>query len=125
MRKTRQKMIAALYLLLVLPYALEAEGQSKGMTWKFIATNAPTGTVKVGCAASCDAYKGDTPCNKALPLLCIRKAGSGFPLAMPPSIDNSSRYYQRTGGVIGTTDIVPPKTLAAANAVCAKTFGAD
>ena len=99
---------------------------AKGWHRKFIATNAPTGTVKVGCANSCDAFKGDTPCTAALPILCIKKSGAGFPLPLPSSVNDSDQYYRWTGGVIGTTaETVPPPTLAAVNAICAQAFGAD
>lgn len=119
--------VTALYLLCALALAMQADAQSgKGMTWKFIGTNSPTGTVKVGCAVSCNAYNGDTPCTTALPLLCIKKSGAGFPLPLPPSVDNSSQYYRWSGGIIGTTAAtVPPATLAAANALCVQTFGPD
>jgi len=123
----RKILIAAFYLSCALALAMQADAQTgKGMTWKMIGTNAPTGTIRVGCANSCDAYKGDTSCTTALPLLCIKKTGVGFPLPLPASVDNSSRYYRWTGGVIGTTaDTVPPSTLAAANALCVQTFGPD
>jgi hypothetical protein len=97
----------------------------KGMTWKLVASNVSTGTIAVGCAASCDAYQGDTECTTALPLLCIKKAGAGFPLPLPASVDNSNAYYRWSGGVVGTTKAaVPPATLAAANSLCIQEFGA-
>src|SRR6476661_6657032 len=61
----------------------------KGLTWKLVATNSTTGTISVGCWNGCDAYHGDTPCTTALPILCIKKTGPGFPLAVPASVDNS------------------------------------
>jgi hypothetical protein len=122
----RKISVAAFCLSCALAFALQAGAQTKGMTWKLLGTNAPTGTIKVGCANSCDAYKGDTPCTTALPLLCIKKSGAGFPLPLPPSVDNSNQYYRWTGGIIGTTaDTVPPSTLTAANTLCAQTFGPD
>jgi hypothetical protein len=98
----------------------------KGLTWMLRATNSPTGTVVVGCGTGgngCDAYHGDTPCTKALPILCIKKTGPGFPLQRPASV-NESQYYRWSGGVIGTTKpTVPPPTLAAADALCVAEFG--
>lgn len=122
----RKISVAVLCLLGALTLSVHAEAQSgKGMTWKMLGTNAPTGTIKVGCD-SCDGYKGDTACTTALPILCIKKTGAGFPLPLPPSVDNSNQYYRWSGGIIGTTAAtVPPPTLAAVNALCAQTFGAD
>jgi hypothetical protein len=123
MRKTSA---VALCLLFVLPCAVEADSlaNSKGLTWKLHGTNSPTGTIHVGCA-SCDAYQGDTPCGTALPLLCIKKSGAGFPLPPPASVNDTDRYNRWAGGVVGTTNaMVPPTTLAAADAECAKAFGA-
>lgn len=122
----REISFAVQCLLGVLALSVHADAQSgKGMTWKMIGTNTPTGTLKIGCANSCDAYKGDTACTTALPILCIKKSGAGFPLPPPPSVDNSSRYHRWTGGIVGTTAAtVLPATLTAANALCAQTFGA-
>lgn len=96
----------------------------KGLTWKWLATNSTTGTIDVGCYNGCDAYKGDTPCKTLLPILCIKKSGPGFPLPLPVGVINSDKYHKWSGGVVGTTPAtVPPPTLAAADAVCASTFG--
>jgi len=122
----RKISFTALYLLCALALAMQADAQSsKGMTWKMIGTNSPTGTIKVGCA-NCNAYQGDTPCTTALPLLCIRKTGPGFPLPLPATVVNSNQYYKWSFGVIGTTgDTVPPPTLALANSRCVQVFGAN
>jgi len=102
----------------------QASAAPKGLTWKLLATNSTTGTIDVGCATGCDAYHGDTACTKALPLLCIKKTGPGFPLALPASVDNSNQYHKWAGGVVGTTKAtVPPAKLSGANAVCVKEFG--
>ena len=117
----------ALCLLFMLPCAMEAQTPSKGMglTWKLVATNSPTGTISVGCANGCNAYQGDTPCTTALPLLCIKKTGTGFPLPRPASVSPANQYNQWSGGVVGTTSAtVPPTTLAGADALCVKEFGA-
>jgi hypothetical protein len=98
----------------------------KGLTWKLVSTNSPTGTVRVGCGAECDPYLGDVECTEALPLLCIKKAGTGFPLPRPTSVSNSSFYNRWSGGIIGTTSpTVPPKKLSEASALCVKEFGTD
>jgi hypothetical protein len=98
----------------------------KGMTWKFLGTNSPSGTIRVGCGNDCNAYQGDTACTAALPILCIRKAGAGFPLPLPTTVNNGSQYSRWSGGVIGTTGAVPPPaTLAGANGLCQQAFGPD
>ena len=53
-----------------------------GMTWGFISHDCKLEIDKVGCSGlpasplaggQCNAYKGDTPCQKSLPILCIKK----------------------------------------------------
>jgi hypothetical protein len=91
------------------------------LTWRQISKNPATGTILVGCGLECDSHNGDTACTEALPLLCIKRAGAGFPLPVPAGV---SRHLW-SGGVVGTTRAtVPPKTLAGATALCAKEFGA-
>jgi hypothetical protein len=112
-------------------YPLVVPSCGKGLTWRLISTNAPTGTIRVGCGTSssqneCNPTQGDTPWTTALPILCIRKTGTGFPLPTPVSVDNSNKYNKWAGGIVGTTSAtVPPATLSGANALCANEFGAD
>lgn len=114
----------AIAITLLMAQTANCAPPAKGMTWRFVATNTTTGTISVGCANGCDAYHGDTPCTTPLPMLCIRKDGPGFPLPLPVGVDNSNQYYRWSGGVVATTAaIVPPATLAAANAACATQFG--
>jgi hypothetical protein len=98
----------------------------KGLTWRLISTNSPTGTIRVGCGTNeCEPHHGDTECTETLPLLCIMKAGAGFPLPLPVSVQNNDRYNRWSGGIVGTTSaIVPPTTLSAANTLCVQQFGA-
>jgi hypothetical protein len=124
----RKMSATAICLLLAVPCAGEAGPVSSGngLTWKLLATNSPTGTIRVGCGIDCDPYDGDTPCTVSLPLLCIKKAGAGFPLALPASVDDTSIYSRWSGGVVGTTiATVPPTTLTEADELCAKAFGDD
>jgi hypothetical protein len=96
----------------------------RGLTWELLSTNPKTRTVDVGCRDSCDAYGGDTPCTTALPILCIKKTGKGFPLLVPTGVDNSNQYHRWAGGVVQTTrPVAPPGLLAVADAFCAKEFG--
>jgi hypothetical protein len=122
----RKNLIDPLVLIFVLPGLALAQSSGKGMTWKLLATNSTTGTIDVGCYNGCNAYQGDTPCGKALPILCIRKSGAGFPLPLPLDVNNSNQYHRWSGGIVGTTKpMVPPTSRAAANDVCAKEFGPD
>jgi len=115
--------LAAMFLSLVLPGAVLAGPHVSGMTWRLLGTNATTGTVDVGCA-DCNAYNGDTPCTTALPILCILKAGPGFPLALPANVDNSDIYHLWSGGIVATTTPTPaPAKRSGANARCVQEFG--
>lgn len=102
----------------------DCQPPQKGMTWRLISTNSPTGTIRVGCGNNeCDPRHGDTPCTSALPLLCIKKTGVGFPLPPPVTVINTDKYNKWSGGIVGTTSAtVPPATLALANALCAQQF---
>jgi hypothetical protein len=132
----RKISVAALCLAFLFPWTIKVEAQdsrpivsaqpgAKGLTWQLLATNSTTGTIDVGCGPNCNAYQGDTPCTTALPLLCIKKSGAGFPLPRPAGV-NSSQYHTWSGGIVGTTSpTVPPATLTAANALCSQAFGAD
>ncbi|HET9211735.1 MAG TPA: flagellar hook-length control protein [Thermoanaerobaculia bacterium] len=123
MKTTTLKLIAIITVLSAVPAWSQTP---KGLTWKLLGTNSTTGTVTVGCWSGCNAYSGDTSCTTSLPILCIKKSGTGFPLPVPASVNNSDIYNQWSGGVVGTTQpTVPPATLAAANALCANEFGPD
>lgn len=119
-----QSTFAVVCLLLALAGSVQGQTSAiqKGMTWQWVRDIAPSGVVQVGCSMKCDGYKGDTSCSTALPLLCIKKGG----LPKPASVNDSDKYYRWAGGIVATTaDIVPPSTLAAVNAICAKEFGPD
>lgn len=105
----------------------QTASSAKGLTWRLVKTNAPSGTVRVGCGNDeCDADNGDTPCTEALPILCIKKSGAGFPLPVPATVDNTDQYNKWSGGVIATTaPTQPPATLVQADALCAEQFGVD
>jgi hypothetical protein len=93
---------------------------AKGMTWRHTASNAQTGTITVGCD-NCDAYHGDTPCSQPLPVLCIYKPPTPFPL--PTGVNNSNQYYLWAGGVVATTQPHVGMNNTAATAYCQAQFG--
>lgn len=118
-----------------LAYSVCERPKRLGMTWT-TATNHPNpinGTAVVSChgtaptgigSKSCNAYQGDTACSTELPLLCIKKDASAFPL--PASVDNSNQYQRWASGLIGTTKpMAAPAALSAANSACVSEFGAD
>ncbi len=132
----RTSRFTAAVLLCSLALAATAAAKSPnslnmGLTWRQVLTNAPTGTIHVGCGHTngsneCNPISGDTPCSTVLPILCIRKTGPGFPLAAPRSIDNTNIYHQWSGGLVATTTpTAAPSTLADANTFCAKELGSD
>lgn len=112
-------------------YAANANCKVKGLTWDRASINSTTGTVDVGCHGNvggydCNPYQGDTSCNTALPILCIKKDTAAFPL--PTHVDNSNQYHKWASGVVGTT--VPVNlctanvdTIQAANKLCEAEFG--
>jgi hypothetical protein len=131
MRSSRS-VAATISLLFVIPCAAqsgapntESAAVKKGMTWQVDLPTNLTGTIDVGCnGPACDPHQGDTPCTEELPILCIRKQGTGFPLPKPASVSDTDQYHKWSGGVVGTTRAtVPPKTRTAANALCSKEFG--
>lgn len=92
----------------------------KGMTWRHVASNAQNGTITVGCDG-CDAYQGDTQCTQQLPVLCIDKPSTPFPL--PIGVINSNQFYLWSGGVVATTQPHVGMNSTAATAYCQAQFG--
>ena len=117
---------AAAAVLIALAIPQFAHAQTNGMTWSVLQTNPTDGTTRVGCKVGCDPYKGDTPCTTPLPLLCVKKSGTGFPLPPPAGFNNNDQYNKWVGGIIATTaSIAAPSTLALANNACSAAFGPD
>jgi hypothetical protein len=94
-----------------------------GMTWIHSASDAQTGAITVGCNG-CNPYNGDTACTQALPLLCIYKPATPFPL--PIGLSNLNPNYLWSGGVIATTQPVVGSSIlntADATSRCVAKFG--
>src|SRR5204862_93674 len=75
-------------------------------------------------SAPCDAYHGDTVCTERVPLLCIYKPATPFPV--PTGVNNGDQYNRWAGGVIATTLPVAGNTfatLADADKYCVVQFG--
>jgi hypothetical protein len=76
----------------------------------------------VGRDAHTDAYNGDMPCNRALPVACLLRDGQPVPPGITPTFDS--------GWTEGTVRLTPPvagsslTSRAAADALCASQFGA-
>jgi len=92
----------------------------RGLTWVLSETDSCKQT-RVVCN-DCDPYVGDTLCTESRPLLCIKQEGLSDCSAPLSSTDGWS------GGTVALTPFLVRGTeltsLAAANALCASTFGA-
>lgn len=102
----------------------------KAMTWQGY-SGLPTGAgVRVGCYNNCDAYNGDTPLEKKLPILCFIPGKSAVPVAYEAYAkaqrpNNWSFYMGWSGGQVGLTKPVKGTDLtsrAVANSLCNETF---
>ncbi|MEV4624960.1 S8 family peptidase [Micromonospora sp. NPDC049523] len=91
-----------------------------GMTWRVLEQRADN-VVRVGADELTNPYLGDTPASAALPLLCLLGTGAPVPAGIVPNqyAGWSSGSVQITAPVLGSQ----LTSLAAANAVCAATFG--
>ncbi len=96
----------------------------KGMTWGLDTHTPNLGTDRVACragGADCDPYRGDTSCNEALPILCLRTDGSPN-----PGVPAGSKWLGWAAGHLATTLPVQGSSLGsypAANAICRDHFG--
>ncbi|WP_295451380.1 CARDB domain-containing protein [uncultured Thiodictyon sp.] len=103
----------------------------KGMTWGSAHDNA-LGIDRIGCGTYCDAYKGETSCSVALPVLCLKVDGSPRPnYAVPtscPGVAMTCDYYN--GWAEGKTAATVPtagtslNSVTAGDALCQSQFGA-
>lgn len=107
-----------------LPWALgmSADGSCRGMTW--VTQYQFDGIVYVGSDRSTNPYRGDARCEESLPMLCILKIGGTAPRDyfqrnLYPSQDWAAATVGITAPVAGTS----LTSLAAANQLCAETFG--
>ncbi len=69
----------------------------RGMTWVLKKKDGDLSCVGIHDATN--AYRGDTPCTEALPILAIKRKK----LPKPESLVIESEYYQWSGGVIALT----------------------
>lgn len=91
----------------------------RGMTWAKVDHASAFGTDKFNCAG-CDPYVGDTLCDQARPVLCIRADGSPNP-GLPVNF-----YDGWIGGTVALSTPVRGDQLlgvAAANALCSAQLG--
>ncbi len=103
-------------------FTLNIQGSTttkRGLTWVQDPSDS-CGQTRVTCN-ECDPYQGDTSCTESRPLLCIKKDGSSN--CGPPS----DFYDGWTAGTVALTPFLVRGTeltsLAAANTICANTFG--
>lgn len=95
-------------------------GTRAGMTWARLAQDAALGVDLVGCGGVCDAYVGDTACDAARPVLCVRDDG-----APNPGV-STDFYHGWIGGPIALTAAAVGSSFdsrASADAFCAAEIG--
>jgi hypothetical protein len=98
----------------------EPSADCRGVTWVLHETR--DGLSHVGSDETTNAYAGDTSCDVELPVLCLHKSWLPAPEGMTFDF-----YNGWTGGDVALTAPVAGHTLTsrdAADALCARTFGA-
>jgi len=101
---------------------LTVQRPCRGMTWSVATKEWGRDVTLVGRDFHTDAYNGDTPCDRTLPVACLQPAG----LPVPPGITPTANSGW-TGGNMRLSAPVRGSSLtsrAAADAVCAGQFGA-
>lgn len=99
--------------------AAQLQCQKRGMTWLWKSRSVDVDTV--GSDSITDAYDGDTDCNVALPILCVRKSGQP-----KPAYVSTSYYNGWLGGHMALTrqHLGYDMTSAqAADSICASELG--
>lgn len=97
-----------------------AVARHPGMTW-VVRVQRAHGVVNVGADAQTNAYQGDTPARRYLPILCLRVDNSPIPKGVTPDFYN--------GWARGWVALTPPirgtklTSWKAANKICAANFG--
>ncbi len=112
-------------------------GEKLGLTWGKERHDDRFGIDLVGChgrpstelESSCNAYVGDTPCSRALPVLCVKKTGAPRPGYEVDSSDHSWVKESYRGWLEGELQLTPPvvgntlTSLDQANDLCSRQFG--
>ena len=119
-------------LLICLTFFQSANAKVKlGLTWKWSLRHNNINVDMIGCNG-CDAYKGDTPCTKSLPILCFSQSNFNrppyevYPIkggAMPAEF-----YHGWSGGMFLTTEPIVGKNIgskADADKICSDKFGTE
>ena len=122
--------------LIVVPPAF-SQGEKRGLTWGRVEHDPSRGIDLVGCDGTpkprggnaCNAYTGDTPCSRSLPILCIKKDGSPRPDYSVANRSHAEAKEYYAGWAQGSIRLTPPikgsdiEDLNHANSVCADNFG--
>lgn len=93
-----------------------------GLTWTRLERRIIPSLVRVGTDGTSNPYNGDTPATTSLPVLCLLVDGSAVPFGITPTFNAG---WSR--GRVQLTPAVPGSQLtsqAAADAICAASFGA-
>jgi ABC-type phosphate transport system substrate-binding protein len=91
-----------------------------GLTWTV--RSEANGEVHVGYDSVSNPYQGDTPASAVLPLLCLTQTGAGVPADITPDFyDGWTEGYLALSAPVSGTSLT---SRAAADAVCARQFGA-
>jgi hypothetical protein len=124
-RLARASAVAALGLVIATAHA----AGGNGYTWGKFRHDGTLGIDLVGNGEVGDPYAGDTSCQVALPLLCVKLDGSPRPNYAIDTIDQGlpkEGYRGWIGGHLGTTQPILGSTLTSrsyADHVCAATLG--
>lgn len=123
------------FLALVLTILNQNVSARLGLTWSWIHRVDNIGEDAVGCdnfVNTCNAYSGDTSCDRALPILCVSQRNYARPPYNPIIKQGSAMsvefYNGWSGGDFATTQPVVGNSilsLSHANKICSDSFGRE